>query len=191
MYFSGNRCCLNFWLNSSYKNCSNKKRIIWKHPYNMKNFTKFNWDWWWKKVCKKKFTDFSERNYIRYSRYTSKAGVFFEKLDRTIRHFPVPVYRLILPVFENGTRNWISEIKSVLERHNHKSILQLNYRQSRDISKRMRPMFIKIHVTKQIKQKPKFKLGSLVRTAYKKSIFLRKVIQQIGPTSCTLLQKLS
>ena len=99
------------------------------------------------------------QNIKRYSRYTSKGAVFAERFNRTIRNL------LKKPVFENGDANWIDIIDSTIKKYNntvHSSTKMTPIQASKVINQKK---VLNNLQDKRKKQKPKFKLGDLVRTA--------------------------
>ena len=119
-----------------------------------------------KEYVNKIFSDFLDTNNIkRYSRYTDKGVVFAERFYRTIRNL------LKKPVFEQGNADWISELPSVIEAYNnthHNSIKMTPIQASKKINEKI--VYSNLQ-DKREKQKPKFKLGQLVRTADIKKVF--------------------
>ena len=119
-----------------------------------------------KEYVNKIFNEFLINKKIkRYSRYTDKGAVFAERFNRTIRNL------LKKPVFEKGNADWISELPSVIKKYNntiHHSTKMTPVQASKKISER------KVYSNLQdrrVRQKPKFKLGDLVRTADIKRVF--------------------
>ena len=99
------------------------------------------------------------QNIKRYSRYTSKGAVFAERFNRTIRNL------LKKPVFENGDANWIDTLDSIINKYNstiHSSTKMTPIQASKIINQKK---VLNNLQDKRKKQKPKFKLGDLVRTA--------------------------
>ena len=105
------------------------------------------------------------KNIQHYSRYTDKGPSIAERVIRTIRNL------LKKPVFEKGNANWLSELPSVIEQYNntiHHSIkMTLNQASKKSNEK---AVFDNLRDDRE-KQKPKFKLGDLVRTADIKRVF--------------------
>ena len=105
------------------------------------------------------------KNIQHFSRYTDKGPSIAERVIRTIRNL------LKKPVFLKGNADWLSELPSVIK----------NYNNSVHSSTKMTP----IHASKKSNekqvysnlkdkrefQKPKFKLGQLVRTSDIKKVF--------------------
>ena len=99
------------------------------------------------------------QNIKRYSRYTSKGAVFAERFNRTIRNL------LKKPVFENGDANWIDILDSIIKKYNntiHSSTKMTPIQASKVTNQKK---VLNNLQDKRKKQKPKFKLGDLVRTA--------------------------
>ena len=104
-------------------------------------------------------TYLKSHNIKRYSRYTSKGAVFAERFNRTIRN------RLKKPVFENGDANWIDILDSIIKKYNntvHSSTKMTPIQASKVTNQKK---VLNNLQDKRKKQKPKFKLGDLVRTA--------------------------
>ena len=104
-------------------------------------------------------TYLKSQNNKRYSRYTSKGAVFAERFNRTIRNL------LKKPVFENGDANWIDIIDSIIKKYNntvHSSTKMTPIQASKVTNQKK---VLNNLQDKRKKQKPKFKLGDLVRTA--------------------------
>ena len=99
------------------------------------------------------------QNIKRYSRYTSKGAVFAERFNRTIRNL------LKKPVFENGDANWVDILDSIINKYNntiHSSTKMTPIKASKITNQKKVLNNLK---DKRSVQKPKFKLGDLVRTA--------------------------
>ena len=104
-------------------------------------------------------TYLKSQNIKRYSRYTSKGAVFAERFNRTIRNL------LKKPVFENGDANWIDILDSIINKYNntiHSSTKMTPIKASKITNQKK---VLNNLQDKRKKQKPKFKLGDLVRTA--------------------------
>ena len=105
------------------------------------------------------------KNIQHYSRYTDKRPSIAERVIRTVRNF------LKKPVFLAGNADWLSELPSVIKKYNntiHSSIKMTPNQASKKSNER------KVYSNlqdKRVKQKPKFKLGQLVRTADIKKVF--------------------
>ena len=119
-----------------------------------------------KEYVNKIFNEFLNTNKIkRYSRYTDKGAVFAERFNRTIRNL------LKKPVFEKGKADWLSELPSVIKKYNntiHHSTKMTPIQASKKSNERK--VFSNLKDNREI-QKPKFKLGQLVRTADIKRVF--------------------
>ena len=77
-------------------------------------------------------------------------------------------------VFEKGNRHWVSELPSVINQYNntiHQSIKMTPIQASR--KKIERKVFSNLQDHRQ-KQRPKFRLGQLVRTADIKKVFSKR-----------------
>ena len=104
-------------------------------------------------------TYLKSQNIKRYSRSTSKGAVFAERFNRTIRNL------LKKPVFENGDANWIDTLDSIIKKYNntvHSSTKMTPIQASKVTNQKK---VLNNLQDKRKKQKPKFKLGDLVRTA--------------------------
>ena len=112
------------------------------------------------------FNEFLKNNIIkRYSRYTDKRAVIAERFNRTIRNL------LKKPVFLAGNADWLSELPSVIKKYNntiHSSIKMTPNRASKKSNERK--VYSNLKGKREI-QKPKYKLGQLVRTADIKKVF--------------------
>ena len=105
------------------------------------------------------------KNIQHYSRFTDKGPSMAERVIRTVRNL------LKKPVFEKGRADWLSELPSVIKQYNitiHHSIKMTPNEASKKSNER------KVYTNLQDrrdKQKPKYKLGQLVRTADIKRVF--------------------
>ena len=112
-----------------------------------------------KKFANKSFESYlKSQNIKRYSRYTSKGTVFAEQFNRTIRNL------LKKPVIEIGDANWIDIFYSIIKKYSstvHSSTKMTLIQASKLVIEK------KVLNTLQDmkKQKPKFNLGDLIRTA--------------------------
>ena len=105
------------------------------------------------------------KNIHHYSRYTDKGPSIAERVIRTIRNL------LKKPVFEKGKASWIDEIQSVIKQYNntiHHSIKMTPIQASKKSNEKL--VYSNLQ-DRRVKQKPKFKLGELVRTADIKKVF--------------------
>ena len=105
------------------------------------------------------------KNIQHYSRYTDKGPSIAERVIRTIRNL------LKKPVFENGNANWISELSSVVNKYNntiHHSIKMTPVQASKKVNEKA--VFDNLRDDRE-KQRPKFKIGDLVRAADFKRVF--------------------
>ena len=105
------------------------------------------------------------KNIQHYSRYTDKGPSIAERVIRTVRNL------LKKPVFEKGKADWLSELPSVIKQYNnttHHSIKMTPVQASKKSNKKA--VFDNLRDDRQ-KQRPKFKLGDLVRTADIKKVF--------------------
>ena len=112
------------------------------------------------------FQDFlKSKNIHHYSRFTDKGPSIAERVIRTIRSL------LKKPVFEQGNADWISELPSVIKQYNntiHHSIKMTPVQASKKSNEKA--VFDNLRDDRQ-KQRPKLKLGDLVRTADIKKVF--------------------
>ena len=112
------------------------------------------------------FQDFLKSKSIHhYSRFTDKGPSIAERVIRTIRSL------LKKPVFEKGNADWISELPSVIKQYNntiHHSIKMTPVQASKKSNEKT--VFDNLRDDRQ-KQRPKFKLGQIVRTADIKKVF--------------------
>ena len=119
-----------------------------------------------KEYVNKIFNEFLNYNNIkRYSRYTDKGAVFAERFNKTIRNL------LKKPVFEKGNADWLSELPSVIKQYNntiHHSTKMTPNQASKKSNEKL--VYNNLKDNRKI-QKPKYKLGDLVRTADIKRVF--------------------
>ena len=112
------------------------------------------------------FNEFlNNKNIKRYSRNTALGAVFAERFKRTIRNL------LKKPVFEKGNADWLSELPSVIRQDNI-TIHSSTKMKPIDASKKSNEKIVYNNLidNREI-QKPKYKLGQLVRTADIKRVF--------------------
>ena len=105
------------------------------------------------------------KNIQHYSRYTDKGPSIAERVIRTVRNL------LKKPVFEKGNADWLSELPSVIKQYNntiHHSIKMKPVDASKTSNEKM--VFDNLRDDRQ-KQRPKYKLAQLVRTADIKRVF--------------------
>ena len=105
------------------------------------------------------------KNIQHYSRYTDKGPSIAERVIRTIRNL------LKKPVFEKGKADWLSELPSVIKKYNntfHHSTKMTPIQASRKSNEKI--VYNNLR-DDRLKQKPKFMLGQLVRTADIKRVF--------------------
>ena len=112
------------------------------------------------------FKNYLKQNNIHhYSRFTDKGPSIAERFNKTIRNL------LKKPVFEKGNANWVDELPKVIKKYNN-TIHHSTKMTPIDASKRKNENEVfKNLQDKRKKQKPKYKLGDLVRTADKRNIF--------------------
>ena len=105
------------------------------------------------------------KNIQQYSRYTDKGPSIAERVIRTIRNL------LKKPVFLAGNADWLSKLPSAIKQYNntiHHSIKMTPVQASKKSNEKA--VFDNLRDDRQ-KQRPKFKLGQLVRTADIKRVF--------------------
>ena len=105
------------------------------------------------------------KNIQHYSRFTDKDSSIAERSIRTLRNL------LRKPIFLAGNADWISELPSVIKKHNN-TIHNSTKLKPIDPSKKSNEKEVySILQDKRRKLNPKFKLGQLVRTADIKRVF--------------------
>ena len=105
------------------------------------------------------------KNIQHYSRYTDKGPSMAERVIRTVRNL------LKKPVFLAGNADWLSELPSVIKKYNntiHHSIKMTPVQASKKSNEK--EVFSNLK-DRRVKQKPKFHLSQLVRTADIKRVF--------------------
>ena len=105
------------------------------------------------------------KNIQHYSRFTDKGPSIAERVIRTIRNL------LKKPVFEKGNANWLSELPSVIKKYNnsfHHSMKMTPIQASKKSNEKI--VYSNLQDRRE-KQRPKFKLGDLVRTSDIKRVF--------------------
>ena len=105
------------------------------------------------------------KNIHHFSRFTDKGPSKAERVIRTIRNL------LKKPVFPTGNADWISELPSVIKQYNntiHHSIKMTPIQASK--KSKEKEVYSNLQ-DRRVRQKPKFKLGKLVRTADIKRVF--------------------
>ena len=105
------------------------------------------------------------KNIRHYSRYTDKGPSIAERVIRTLRNL------LKKPVFEKGKADSLSELPSVVKKFNntiHHSIKMAPVQASKKSNEKIVYNNLKDN---RVKQKPKYRLGQLVRTSDIKRIF--------------------
>ena len=112
------------------------------------------------------FQDFlKSKNIHHYSRFTDKGPSIAERVIRTVRNL------LKKPVFEKGNANWLNELPSVIKKYNntiHSSIKMTPIQASKKSNEKI--VYNNLKDNREI-QKPKFKVGQVVRTADIKRVF--------------------
>ena len=104
------------------------------------------------------------KNIHHYSRSTYKGPSIAERVIRTVRNL------LEKPVFLAGNADWLSELPSVIKQYNN--AIQHSIEMTNQASKKSneKAVFDNLRDDRE-KQKPKFQLGQLVRTADIKKVF--------------------
>ena len=106
-----------------------------------------------------------KKNIQHYSRFTDKGPSIAERVIRTVRNL------LKKPIFLAGNASWIDELPSVVKQYNntiHHSIKMTPIQASKKTNEKL--VFSNLKDDRE-KQKPKYKLGQLVRTADIKRVF--------------------
>ena len=104
-----------------------------------------------------------------FSRFTDKGLSIAERVIRTVRNL------LKKPVFEKGRADWLSELPSDIKQYNntiHHSIKMTPNQPSKKSNERKDSTNLQ---DRRDKEKPKYKLGQLVRTADIKRVFSKSV----------------
>ena len=105
------------------------------------------------------------KNMQHYSRFTDKGPSIAERVIRTVRNL------LKKPVFEKGKADWVSELPSVIKQYNN-TIHHSTKMKPIDASRKSNQKLVYNNLKDdREKQKPKYKLGQLVRTADIKRVF--------------------
>ena len=105
------------------------------------------------------------KNIQQYSRFIGKGPSIAERVIRTIRNL------LKKPVFKKGRADWLSELPSVIKQYSntiHSSTKMTPIQASKKSNEN--EVYSKLKDDSEI-QKPKYKLGQLVRTADIKQVF--------------------
>ena len=105
------------------------------------------------------------KNIQHYSRYTDKGPSIAERVIRTVRNL------LKKPIFEKGKADWLSELPSIIKKYNnsiHSSTKMTPVQASKKSNEKV--VYNNLKDDREI-QKPKYKLGQLVRTADIKKVF--------------------
>ena len=107
----------------------------------------------------------NNHNIKRYYRNTSFGAVVAESFNRTVRNL------LKKPVFLKGNADWISELPTVIKQYNntiHRPTKMTPNQASKKSNEKL--VYPNLKDNREI-QKPKYKLGQLVRTADIKRVF--------------------
>ena len=119
-----------------------------------------------KEYVNKFFNEFLKKHNIKsYSRNTALEAVFAERFNRIKRNL------LKQPVFEKGNADWLIELSSVIKQYNstiHHSTKMTPIQASKKSNEK--EVYSNLR-DDRVKQKPKFRLGQLVRTADIKRVF--------------------
>ena len=105
------------------------------------------------------------KNIHHYSRFTDKGPSIAERVIRTVRSL------LKKPIFLAGNADWLSELPSIIKQYNntiHHSIKMTPVQASKKSNEKK--VFDNFRDDRQ-KQRPKYKLGQLIRTADIKRVF--------------------
>ena len=108
------------------------------------------------------------KNIQHYSRFTDKGPSIAERIIRIVRNL------LKKPVFEKGRADWISELPSIIKKYNNaipSSTKMTPIQASKKSNQKL--FYSKLKDDREI-QKPKYKLGQLVRTADIKRVFSKR-----------------
>ena len=105
------------------------------------------------------------KNIHHYLRFTDKGPSIAQRVIRTIRNL------LKKPVFLAGNGDWLSELSAVVNKYNNTiySSTKMTPNQASEKSNE-RKVYSNLQ-DRRVRQKPKFKLGQLVRTADIKRVF--------------------
>ena len=129
------------------------------------------------------FQNFLKSKIIQhYSRFTDKSPWISDRVIRTVRNL------MKKPEFEKGKAHWLSEFSSVTKQYNntiHHSIKKTLIQTSKKSNER------KVYSNLQdqrVRQKPKFKLGQLVRTADIKRVFSKVDSTNWSYKLCTITE---
>ena len=104
-------------------------------------------------------------NIQHYSRFTDKGPSIAERVIRTVRSL------IKKPIFLAGKADWLSELPSVIKQYNntiHTSIKMTPNQASKKSNEKL--VYNSLRDKREI-QKPKYKIGDLVRTSYIRKVF--------------------
>ena len=107
----------------------------------------------------------TSKNIHHYSRFTDRSPSIGERVIQTVRNL------LRKPVFEKGNANWLSELPSITKKYNntfHHSIKMTPNQASKKSNEKL--VYSNLQ-DGRVKQKPKYNIGQLVRTADIKKMF--------------------
>ena len=105
------------------------------------------------------------KNIQHYSRFTDKGPSIAERVIRTVRDL------LKKPVFLAGKADWLSELPSLVKQHN-KTIPSSMKMTPIQASRKSNEKTVYTNLQdRRVRQRPKYKLGQLVRTADIKKVF--------------------
>ena len=105
------------------------------------------------------------KNIQHYSRFTDKGLSIAERVNRTVRNF------LKKPVFLAGNADWLSELSAVVKKYNNTIHSSIKITPNQASKKSNEKNFYSNLRDDRVKQKPKYKLGQLVRKADIKRVF--------------------
>ena len=115
------------------------------------------------------------KNFQHYSRFTDKGPSIAERVIRTIRNL------LKNPILIAGKADWLSELPSIVKQYIntiHSSIKMTPIQASKKSNDKL--VYSKLKDDREI-QKPKYKLGDLVRTAdILKEYSQKEIVQTIA-----------
>ena len=107
------------------------------------------------------------KNIHHYSRYTDKCPSIAERVFRTIRNL------LKKPVFLAANADWFSELSAVVKKFNNSMHSSTKMTPNQASKKSNERKFYTNLQDPRVRQKPKFKLGQLVRAADIKRVFIK------------------
>ena len=99
------------------------------------------------------------KNIQHYSRFTDKGPSIAERVIRTKRNL------IKKPVFLKGNADWISELPSAIKKYNNTIHSSVKMTPNQTSKKSKEKLVYSNLQDRRVRQKPKFKLVQLVRTA--------------------------